>query len=70
MEAGAEFWAILVYRVSSNTARVIQRDFVTKKTKPNKQTPFVSVLGFESDLYTVALSVRHLSGFHFLKHIS
>jgi hypothetical protein len=34
----SEFEASLVYKVSSKTARVIQRNPVSKKKKPNKQT--------------------------------
>jgi hypothetical protein len=34
----SEFEASLVYRVSSRTARAIQRNPVSKKTKPTKQT--------------------------------
>jgi hypothetical protein len=34
----SEFEASLVYRVSSRTARAIQRNPVSKRTKTNKQT--------------------------------
>ena len=33
----SEFKASLIYKVSSRTARAIQRDLVMKKPKPNKQ---------------------------------
>jgi hypothetical protein len=35
----SEFEASLVYKVSSRTARAIQRNPVSKKQKTNKQTP-------------------------------